>query len=273
MEKELKEYIKRMKEDEKSPSTISQYIRDIRAFAKFTDGNALSKEMTVKYKAYLAERYKAGSVNTKIAAVNGFLSFLGRDELRIKRLRVQKIAFVCEEKELTHAEYRKLLTAANADSEKLALLIQTICATGIRVSELKYINAEAVKSGKAVIRMKGKVRVVLICGKLKKNLEGYMKKHRIKEGSIFVTRNGKPMDRSNIWKKLKSLCEKAGVMRSKVFPHNLRHLFARCFYSVSKDIAKLADVLGHSSINTTRIYVMSSDNEHMKILERLDLTM
>ncbi len=271
MKGKLKEYLKHMEEEEKSLSTRVQYRREIASFIEFTKGKPLTKEVTVRYKEYLSERYRAGTVNTKIAAVNGFLSFIGKEELKIKRLKVQRISFMCEEKELTREEYERLLKAAGERSEKLRLILQTICATGIRVSELKYITAEAVEKGRAVIRLKGKVRVVLICGSLKKLLKRYVRNLRIKSGPVFVTRRGRPIDRSNIWRRMKSLCDAAGVSRSKVFPHNLRHLFARCFYSVSKDISRLADVLGHSSINTTRIYVMSTDREHMKILERLHL--
>ena len=245
MKGKLKEYLKHMEEEEKSLSTRVQYRREIASFIEFTKGKPLTKEVTVRYKEYLSERYRAGTVNTKIAAVNGFLSFIGKEELKIKRLKVQRISFMCEEKELTREEYERLLKAAGERSEKLRLILQTICATGIRVSELKYITAEAVEKGRAVIRLKGKVRVVLICGSLKKLLKRYVRNLRIKSGPVFVTRRGRPIDRSNIWRRMKSLCDAAGVSRSKVFPHNLRHLFARCFYSVSKDISRLADVLGH----------------------------
>ena len=271
MKRKLEEYMRYMEEEEKSTATRTQYRREISAFLEFAEGKPLTKELTVRYKEYLAGRYKAVSVNTKIAAVNGFLSFIGKEKLRMRRLKVQRIAFMPEERELTREEYGRLLKAAGERDEKLKLLLQTICATGIRVSELKYITAEAVELGRAVIRLKGKVRVVLICGRLRKLLRKFVRSRRIKSGPIFITRRGNPLDRSNIWRKMKSLCDAAGVSRSKVFPHNLRHLFAKCFYSVSKDISRLADVLGHSSINTTRIYVMSSDTEHMKILERLHL--
>lgn len=272
MEESVKQYIAYLEQEEKSEATRRQYKRDILHFLGFAGGQGLTRELVLRYKEELQTKHRASSTNVKLAALNGFFTFLGRDDLRVKRLRVQKRPFLPREKELTKAEYYRLLEAAkHRKNEKLRLLLETICGTGIRVSELKYITAEAVYQGEAVIRLKGKIRIVLISGKLKKALKKYLKKRKILSGSVFITKNGNPLDRSNIWKMMKALCKDAGVASQKVFPHNLRHLFARCFYRLDKDIARLADILGHSSINTTRLYVMSSDYEPRKRMDALGL--
>ena len=272
MEERVKQYIKYLEQEEKSEATRRQYKRDILHFLSFAKGQELTRELALRYKEELQSKHRAGSVNVKLAALNGFFSYLGREDLRVKRLRIQKRPFLPREKELTKAEYLRLLEAARQKkNEKLRLLLETICGTGIRVSELKYITAEAVDEGEAVIRLKGKIRIILITGKLKKVLKQYLRKWGISSGPVFVTKNGNPLDRSNIWKMMKALCKDAGVASQKVFPHNLRHLFARCFYKIDKDIARLADILGHSSINTTRIYVMSSDHEPRKRMDALGL--
>lgn len=272
MEESVKQYIVYLEQEEKSEATRRQYKRDILHFLGFAGGQELTRELVLRYKEELQTKHRASSTNVKLAALNGFFTFLGRDDLRVKRLRVQKRPFLPREKELTKAEYYRLLEAAkHRKNEKLRLLLETICGTGIRVSELKYITAEAVYQGEAVIRLKGKIRIVLISGKLKKALKKYLRKRKILSGSVFITKNGNPLDRSNIWKMMKALCKDAGVASQKVFPHNLRHLFARCFYRLDKDIARLADILGHSSINTTRLYVMSSDYEPRKRIDALGL--
>ncbi|HJA81915.1 MAG TPA: tyrosine-type recombinase/integrase [Candidatus Mediterraneibacter intestinipullorum] len=272
MEERVKQYIKYLEQEEKSEATRRQYKRDILHFLSFAKGQELTRELALRYKEELQSKHRAGSVNVKLAALNGFFSYLGREDLRVKRLRIQKRPFLPREKELSKAEYLRLLEAARQKkNEKLRLLLETICGTGIRVSELKYITVEAVEQGEAAIRLKGKIRVVLISGKLRKALKEYLRRGKISSGPVFVTKNGNPLDRSNIWKMMKALCKDAGVARQKVFPHNLRHLFARCFYKIDKDIARLADILGHSSINTTRIYVMSSDHEPRKRMDALGL--
>lgn len=272
MEETVKSYITYLAQEEKSKATQRQYERDIRCFLTFVNGQEVTRDLVLRYKEKLQAERCASSVNVKLAALNGFFSYLGRDELRVKRLRVQKRPFIPREKELTKAEYLRLLEAAKQKkNEKLRLLLETICGTGIRVSELKYITVEAVHQGEAIIRLKGKIRVILIPRKLRKALRQYLQKNRISMGPVFVTKHGNPLDRSNIWKMMKSLCEDAGVARKKVFPHNLRHLFARCFYKIDKDIARLADILGHSSIDTTRIYTMSTDQEPRRYMDALGL--
>lgn len=272
MEERVKQYIEYLEQEEKSEATRRQYKRDIQYFLSFAKEQVLTRELVLRYKEELQTKYSAGSVNVKLAALNGFFSHLGREDLRVKRLRVQKRPFIPREKELTKAEYLRLLEAAKQKkNEKLRLLLETICGTGIRVSELKYITAEAVEQGEALVRLKGKIRVVLISGKLRKALKEYLRRRKIMSGPVFATKHGNPLDRSNIWKMMKALCKDAGVARQKVFPHNLRHLFARCFYKIDKDIARLADILGHSSIDTTRIYIMSSEYEPRKRMDALGL--
>ena len=205
-----------------------------------------------------------------MTSVNRFFDFLNRADCKVKNLRCQRRTYCSEEKELTKAEYLRLLEAAKKN-KRLHLILQTICGTGIRISELKYFTVEAVRKGEIVVRCKSKIRTILIPSKLKKLLLNYTKQQKIKSGAIFVSRNGNPLDRSNIWTQMKRLCEKAKVNPSKVFPHNLRKLFARTFYSIEKDIAKLADILGHGSIETTRIYIMTTGNEHRRKIEKLGL--
>lgn len=265
-------YVQYLLQEEKSPATCRQYEREIRQFVTFMDGRELSKMSMIAYKDYLRDHRKATGANAVLVAVNGFLSFIGREDLRVRLLRVQQQVFVPKEKEITKEDYRRLVgVARKKKNERLALLIETICSTGIRVSELRFITAEAVWKGEAVICMKGKTRVILMPARLRKALLGYAKANRIIHGPVFVTRSGKPLDRSNIWKMMKSLCREAGVQATKVFPHSLRHLFARTFYSLDKDISRLADILGHSSINTTRIYIISTGLEHRKLMDAMGL--
>jgi integrase/recombinase XerD len=266
------DYLAHLKLEEKSISTQSQYKRDITRFLHFADDTPLDKELVIRYKESLLQAYQPASVNAKLAALNGFFAFIGRCDLKVRQLKIQRKPYCPKEKELTKAEYLRMIAEANRQkNEKFSLLIQTLCGTGIRVSELKFITAEAVDSGEATIRLKGKTRVILLSGKLQKALKGYLQRQNIRTGPIFVTKNGRPVDRSNIWKTMKSLCKNAGIDARKGFPHNLRHLFARCFYSVDKDIAKLADILGHSNINTTRIYIIATGREHRRRMDALGL--
>lgn len=261
-----------LKEDEKSKHTIEKYMRDVRCFQCFAEERSIDKALTIEYKAFLEKEYATASANSMIAALNSFLRFIGWDECCIKQFKVQKKTYCSENDELTKVEYLSLVRAAESEqNDRLSLLIQTICGTGIRVSEVEYITVEAVQRGEAVVSCKGKTRTVFIVSTLRKKLMSYAKKHRIKMGMIFVTKNGKAINRSNIWREMKNLCKQAGVSPNKVFPHNLRHLFARTFYGIEKDIAKLADILGHSSINTTRIYIVSTGAEHRRRIERMHL--
>ena len=258
-------------ENEKSKNTIEKYIRDIRKIAVYLQKRSVCKEKVIEYKAGLLNDYTVASANSIIAAINSFMKFVKWDDCCVKQYKLQRTIYYPEEKELTKEEYYRLIRTAQKTDERLSLIIQTICGTGIRVSELQYITVEAVRKGEAVVNCKGKTRIILITDNLKKRLLEYTRKHRITTGLIFRTRGGKPVSRCNIWRDMKALCEKAGVSPEKVFPHNLRHLFARTFYGIEKDIVKLADILGHSSINTTRIYVLTTCCEHKKRMENLRL--
>lgn len=263
-----------LSEQEKSPTTIEKYIRDVRAFSAFAERKTITKETVILYKKHLQKNYAVRSVNSMLASVNSLFSFLGWHDLKVKSLKFQQQVFCPEEKELTKAEYYRLCTAAkHKRNKRLNLILQTICGTGIRVSELQYITVEAVKHGEAVVNCKAKTRTIFIVKELKQKLLRYAAEQGIKSGMIFVTRTGKPISRTNIWREMKALCKEANVNPQKVFPHNLRHLFARVFYGIEKDIAKLADILGHSSINTTRIYIISTGTEHRKRMENMHLIM
>jgi site-specific recombinase XerD len=257
--------------DEKSRATVEKYLRDVRAFLVWGAERELNRELLRQYKEQLTCQYAPASVNSMLASVNCWLRFIGREDCKVKQLRIQRQIFAREDKELTKAEYRQLVLAAK--DSRISLVIQTICGTGIRVSELPFITAEAVQAGKAVVSCKNKTRVIFIPAPVRKLLRAYMKKTGVTTGSVFVTRSGKPLDRSNIWKAMKALCLKAGIAAGKVFPHNLRHLFARTFYSIEKDIVHLADLLGHSSINTTRIYTMDSGAQHIHSMEKVMATL
>ena len=262
-----------LKAEEKSQNTIEKYARDVATFIKFLGKDNITKEKVIEYKSKLiTDDYAVRSINSMLASINSLFAFLGWHELKVKSIKLQRQIYCPEEKELTKAEYLRLVnTAKQKGNERLCLLIQTICSTGIRVSELPYITVEAVRHGAAVVSLKGKTRSVFIVRELQKKLLRYAAEHKITSGAIFVTRNGKPMSRTNIWREMKNLCNEAGVSTRKVFPHNLRHLFARTFYGIEKDIAKLADILGHSNINTTRIYIISTGDEHRKKLESMRL--
>ena len=258
--------------EERSEITVEKYIRDVKAFSAYTQNSDITKETVIAYKKHLQENYAVRSVNSMLASINSLFSFLGWHDLRVKSLKLQQQVFCPEEKELTKAEYARLCrTAERKHNERLNLILQTICGTGIRVSELQYITVEAVKQGEAVVNCKAKTRSVFIVKELKQKLLRYAAEQGIKSGMIFVTRTGKPISRTNIWREMKALCEEANVNPQKVFPHNLRHLFARVFYGIEKDIAKLADILGHSSINTTRIYIISTGTEHRQRMESMQL--
>ena len=268
----LKDFEKSMFEDEKSKLTVEKYLRDLRCFADYANDQVIDKTLVLEYKAELVRSYALTSTNSMLAALNAFLRFVGWLDCTVKQFKIQKKAFCSEEKELSKAEYLALVrTAENKNNEQLSLLIQTICGTGIRVSEVAYITVEAVHRGEAIVSCKGKTRRVFIVSALRKKLLQYTKERGIKSGMIFVTKNGKAMNRSNIWAEMKKLCKEAGVSPNKVFPYNLRHLFARTFYGIEKDIAKLADILGHSNINTTRIYIISTGAEHRRKMENMRL--
>ncbi len=261
-----------LRNDEKSSNTIEKYLRDVGAFVVFTRERIIDKALVLEYKAQLEKDYALASANSILAAINSFFKFVGWYDCCVKQFKVQRKTYCSEESELTKQEYIALVRAAeHKKNERLSLLIQTICGTGIRVSELEYITVEAIKRGEAVVSCKGKSRKVFIVKDLCKKLQKYAKEHNITSGAIFITKTGKPMNRSNIWREMKSLCEQAGVNPNKVFPHNLRHLFARTFYGIEKDIAKLADILGHTSINTTRIYIITTGAEHRRKLENMRL--
>ncbi len=265
----FREYLKC---EEKSDNTIEKYMRDIRFFREWLGGRSVDKSAVLEYKKELCEKYMPASVNSILSSLNALFMFMNWYDLKVKTLKIQRRIFADKDKELTKAEYERLLTAAkNKKNERLYYLMQTIGSTGLRISELKYVTVEAVKIGQAIINCKGKIRQVFLPKQLCKMLKTYIKQQKIKSGSVFITRSGKNLDRHAIWKMLKDLCESANVARSKVFPHNFRHLFAKTFYSLQKDIVRLADILGHSSIETTRIYTMESGTEHIKLLQKLGL--
>ncbi len=267
----ITEYRQFLIREEKSTATVEKYLRDARAFFGYTGTAPLTKELVMAYKQRLVDRgYAVRSINSMIVSVNSLLAFLGCPECRVRAIRQQRETYCAEEKELTKSEYLRLLEAAKKKPQ-LRLLMETICGTGIRVSELRYFTVEAVGQGEVTVRCKAKTRRILLPQKLQRLLLEYARKSGIRSGAIFITRHGNPMDRSNIWSAMKRLCREAGVKTSKVFPHNLRKLFARTFYCLEKDIAKLADILGHSSIDTTRIYIISTGMEHRRKIERLGL--
>ena len=256
--------------EERSVATIQKYIRDVKAFTAYAQNSAISKEIVIAYKKYLQENYAVRSVNSMLASINSFFSLFGWNDLKVKSLKLQQQVYCPEEKELTKAEYTRLCRAAmRKHNERLCLILQTICGTGIRVSELQFITVEAARCGEAVVSCKAKTRTVFLVKALRQKLLRYAAEQGIESGIIFVTRTGKPINRTNLWREMKALCAEADVNPQKVFPHNLRHLFARVFYGIEKDIAKLADILGHSSINTTRIYIISTGTEHRQRMENM----
>lgn len=270
--KEIKAFQNYLRYEEKSWNTQEKYIRDVTAFYNFCC-NDITKETVIAYKLFLIEKgYAVRSINSMLASLNSLFSFLGWHELRVKALKVQHQVFCPEEKELTKAEYVRLCqTAERMGNHRLNLILQTICGTGIRVSELQFITVDAIRRGEAIVSLKGKTRRIFIVRNLQKKLLRYASDHNISAGIIFVTKTGRAVSRTNIWREMKNLCLKADVNPDKVFPHNLRHLFARVFYGIEKDIAKLADILGHKSIETTRIYIISTGIEHRQRMEQMRL--
>ena len=268
----IQQYKEYLINEEKSDATIDKYIRDITVFMRCISEAELNKNLILQYKQELTQKYAPTSVNSVLSSLNNFFVFNGWHDLKVKALKIQKQMFINESKELTKKEYERLLTAAKQKNNKrLYYLMQTICSIGIRVSELKFITVEAVKKGRATINCKGKMRQVFLPVQLCKLLKGYITEQKIISGSVFISKNGKPLDRSNIWSDMKKLCASAGVTKDKVFPHNLRHLFARTFYSLQKDIVRLADILGHSSVNTTRIYTIETGEIHRRQIQKLGL--
>lgn len=268
----LNEYERYLYREERSVNTIAKYVRDLRAFFEFLGKKELDKENVLLWKRHLTEKYAPSSVNSMLAAVNSFLEWSGMQQMKVKPLKIQREIFERPERELTAEEYRNLVkTAEKGRQQRLSVLLQTICATGIRVSELRFITVEAVRCGRAKVSCKGKNRLVFLPMALSRLLLRFCRQQGITEGMVFRTGSGRPLDRSNIWKEMKALCEKAGVAPGKVFPHNLRHLFARTYYRMEKDLTRLADLLGHSNVATTRIYTMESGSEHIRSLERMDL--
>ena len=258
--------------EEKAAATINKYLHDVGEFKIWLGEQELCKAAVLDYKSYLCEHYAPASVNTTLSSLNSFFNFVEWYDLRVKNLKIQKQIFASTDKELTKAEYDRLLQAAKQKkNERLYLLMQTICSTGIRVSEVRYVTVEAVARGIAEINCKGKRRQVFLPKQLCHILKQYIKEQKIKSGAVFVTKNGNPLDRSNIWSDMKKLCKAANVSEKKVFPHNLRHLFARTYYSLQKDIVRLADILGHSSVNTTRIYTMETGEIHRRQIQKLGL--
>ena len=270
----IRQFAVELRQEERAPGTVENYLRHAHAFAAWLRGRPITPELCNQWKSHLLETgYAPATVNSMVAAVNRFIAFLGWKEYKIKSLKLQRKLFRDERRELTQGEYERLLGAAHSlGRRRLELLIETICATGIRVSEVKYITMEAVQTGQTTISLKGKLRTILLPGKLCRKLKKYARTQKIASGEVFLTRSGRGLSRRQIWAEMKRLCKTAGVEPSKVFPHNLRHLFARSFYKVCRDVVKLADVLGHSSIETTRIYLISTGAEHAGILNRMRLS-
>lgn len=272
-EEKVAQFAQMLLREERSPGTIENYLRHIRAFAQWLNGQEVTLEAVTTWKGNLLDKeYSPGSINAMLLALNRFFKFMGWNDCKVKSLRIQRQMFRETTKELTRKEYVQLLSAAQAQGKnRLVLLMEAICCTGIRVSEVQYLTVESVREGKALISLKGKIRTILIPSKLRKKLLQFAQKQKTISGAIFRTRNGTPISRKQIWAEMKALCKKARVAASKVFPHNLRHLFARTFYSSCKNVVMLADVLGHSSVETTRIYLISTGIEHEQQLEHLGL--
>ncbi len=271
LDEHIKNFANYLYREEKSTATQEKYLRDAQKFFLYTDNKEITKELVIAWKKHLVESgYAVRSINSMLASVNSLLNYLELSNCKVKNIRTQRQTYCTEDKELTKAEYLRLLDAAKKN-EQLNLVIQTICGTGIRVSEVQYFTVDAIRNGEVIVDCKNKTRTILVPGKLKNILLNYTKRQGISSGAIFITRTGKPLNRSNIWAAMKKLCGIAEIKPSKVFPHNLRKLFARTFYCIEKDIVKLADILGHSSINTTRIYIMTTGVEHRRKIERLGL--
>lgn len=272
-QREFDQFEDYLRHDEREESTIEAYLRSLTRFAEWADRRAVTKELAMEWKTALSEAgYRPISVNAMLAAVNKFFTCMGREDCKVKYLKLQRQMFRKSEKDLSKEEYQRLVQAAREKGDlRMELILETICATGIRVGELKYITVEAVRVGVAEIALKGKIRTILLPHRLCRKLQKYAKQQKIASGKIFLTQDGLPVSRQSIWTRMKALCEAAGVERSKVFPHNLRSLFARSFYGSCHDVVRLADVLGHSSIETTRIYLMSTGKEYLRQLDKLGL--
>ena len=272
-QREFDQFEDYLRHDEREESTIEAYLRSLTRFAEWADGRTITKELAMEWKTALAEAgYRPISVNAMLAAVNKFFICMGREDCKVKYLKLQRQMFRKSEKDLSKEEYQRLVQAAHEKGDlRMELILETICATGIRVGELKYITVEAIRAGVAEIALKGKIRTILLPHRLCRKLQKYAKQQKIASGKIFLTQDGLPVSRQSIWTRMKALCEAAGVERSKVFPHNLRSLFARSFYGSCHDVVRLADVLGHSSIETTRIYLMSTGKEYLRQLDKLGL--
>lgn len=270
---QIKEFAAFLAEEERSAATIDKYCRDLHLFAVWLADAPLTKAAVASWKAALIARgYQPSTINAKLTAVGRWLEHIGKSDCKVQHLRLQRQLFRDTSRDLTRHEYQRLVATAEAYGKyRLALILQTICATGIRVSELRHITLEAAAQGRATISLKGKIRTILLPGKLARKLAKYGRRQRVTSGPLFLTRNGTPLSRKQIWSEMKDLCALADVEASKVFPHNLRHLFARSFYKVSRDLAQLADVLGHTSVETTRLYLITTSREHEKTLERLQL--
>ncbi len=268
----IQKYKTHLIENEKSSATLNKYVRDVEVFADWLEGQAVNKSKVIEYKQKLMNTYAPASANSMLSSLNSFFSYMQWYECRAKTIKIQKYIFSKKDRELTKAEYERLLTASlTKRNKKLYMIMQTICSTGIRVSELRFITTDAVLKKEAIINCKGKIRIVILPHKLCKALKKYMSENKITDGSIFVSKSGNPLDRSNIWKMMKMLCATANVPKNKVFPHNLRHLFARTYYSIQKDVVRLADILGHSSINTTRVYTKETGETHRMQIQKLGL--
>ena len=272
-EREFDQFEDYLRHDEREESTIEAYLRSLTRFAEWADGRAVTKELAMEWKTALSESgYRPISVNAMLAAVNKFFTCMGREDCKVKYLKLQRQMFRKSEKDLSKEEYQRLVKAAHEKGDlRMELILETICATGIRVGELKYITVEAVRAGVAEIALKGKIRTILLPHRLCRKLQKYAKQQKIASGKIFLTQDGLPVSRQYVWTRMKALCEPAGVERTKAFPHNLRSLFARSFYGSCHDVVRLADVLGHSSIETTRIYLMSTGKEYLRQLDKLGL--
>lgn len=271
-EETIENYIAYQGEQEKNKSTLQKYRHDLQALVYFLKGEELTKKVLIRWKEHLIKQYAPATVNVMLSAINGYVRYMNWGELIVKPLKIQKCLFLEEEKELTRGEYVRLVrTAQIKGNVRLSLVIQTLCATGMRVSELKFITVESVYCGKVEISNKGKLRIIFLPNDLRKLLKRYVKNQKKTTGAVFTTRSGKPLDRSNIWRDMKKLCKNANVSEKKVFPHNLRHLFARTFYTLEKDLSRLADILGHTNINTTRIYTAESGTVHVQQMQRMKL--
>ena len=270
-EREFDQFEDYLRHDEREESTIEAYLRSLTRFAEWADGRAVTKELAMEWKTALSESgYRPISVNAMLAAVNKFFICMGREDCKVKYLKLQRQMFRKSEKDLSKEEYQRLVQAAHEKGDlRMELILETICATGIRVGELKYITVEAIRAGVAEIALKGKIRTILLPRRLCRKLQKYAKQQKIASGKIFLTQDGLPVSRQYVWTRMKALCEPAGVERAKAFPHNLRSLFARSFYGSCHDVVRLADVLGHSSIETTRIYLMSTGKEYLRQLDKL----